>query len=103
MPTTWDDTKVLHGEIGKYITVARKKGGDWYVGSITNAESRTLRIPLSFLDSQAVYKAFIYSDGGPEIKTKTHVRAEEKDVTSNEILSFEIKAGGGVALRLEKK
>jgi alpha-glucosidase len=103
MPTTWDDTKVLQGEIAKYITVARRSGNDWYIGSITNSESRAIKIPLSFLDKNATYTAYIYSDGGPEIKTKTHVKVENKDVKSNQTLSFDLKASGGVALRLVKK
>jgi len=102
VPTTWDDTKVLNGEVGKYITVARRSGNNWFVGSITNSESRTLEIPLSFLDGKAKYTAYIYSDGGPEIKTKTRVKVEEKDVKSNKTLTFDLKAGGGVALRLVK-
>ena len=103
MPTTWDDTKVLHGEIGKYITVARRKGNEWFVGTITNNERRTLQYPLSFLDNEVVYTAYIYSDGGSEIKTKTHVRVEKRDVKSDQTLSFDLRSGGGVALRLVKK
>lgn len=103
MPTTWDDTKVLHGEIGKYITVARRSGNDWYIGSITNSESRTVKIPLSFLDNNTVYTAYIYSDGGAAIKTRTQVKVEKKDVRSSQTLSFDLKNSGGVALRLVKK
>lgn len=103
LPTTWDDSKVLHGEIGKYITVARRKGSDWFVGAITNNEGRTLKIPLSFLDNNTTYRAFIYSDGGSAIKTRTHVKVEEKTVNSNQTLSFDLEASGGVAVRLVKK
>jgi alpha-glucosidase len=103
VPTTWDDTKVLNGEIGKYITVARRSGNDWFVGSITNSESRKMEIPLSFLDNKAKYTAYIYSDGGPEINTKTRVKVEEKKVKSGKTLSFDLKAGGGVALRIMKE
>ena len=103
MPTTWDDTKVLQGEIGKFITVARRTGSDWFVGTITNSESRTLKIPLSFLDNNATYTAYIYSDGGTEIKTRTHVKVEKKNVKSDQTLLFELEASGGVALKLVKK
>ena len=103
LPTTWDDTKVLHGEIGKFITVARRKGSDWFVGTITNSEGRTLKIPLSFLDNNTIYTAFIYSDGGSSIKTRTHVKVEEKNVNSSQTLSFNLEASGGVAVRFVKK
>ena len=103
MPTTWDDTKVLGGEIGKHITVARRNKSDWFIGSITNSESRTIKIPLSFLEKDARYTAYIYSDGGSEIKTRTHVKVERKEVKFNQTLSFDLKTSGGVALRLVKK
>ena len=103
MPTTWDDTKVLQGEIGKYITVARRSGSEWYVGAITNSEARSIKIPLSFLDNNASYTAYIYSDGGSEIKTATHVKVEQRTVKPNQTLSFDLKASGGLSLRLVKK
>jgi alpha-glucosidase len=102
MPTTWDDTKVLQGEIGKYITVARRSGSEWYVGAITNSEARSIKIPLSFLDNNASYTAYVYSDGGSEIKTATHVKVEQRTVKPNQTLSFDLKASGGLSLRLVK-
>ena len=103
IPTTWDDTKVLNGDIGKYITVARRSGKDWFVGAITNNESRVLHIALSFLDEKVKYIAYIYSDGGSEINTVTRVQVEKKDMESSQTLSFDLKAGGGVALRIVRK
>lgn len=103
MPTTWDDTKVLQGEIGKHVTVARRSGNNWFIGAITNSEARSIKIPLSFLDKNATYTATIYSDGGEAIKTRTHVKVENKQVKSNQTLSFDLKASGGVALMLIKK
>ena len=49
VPTVWDDTKVLDGEVGRYITIARQKDGAWYIGSMTNWDQRDLDIPLTFL------------------------------------------------------
>jgi len=103
LPTTWDDTKVLQGGIGKFITVARRSGSEWFIGAITNSESRSIKIPLSFLDNNATYTAYIYSDGGPEIKTATHVKVEQRAVKSNQTLSFDLKATGGVSVRIVKK
>ena len=34
VPTTWDETKVVDAKVGEYITIARKKNDDWYVGTI---------------------------------------------------------------------
>ena len=64
-PTTWGKTLVPNGEIGKYVTVARKeRGGDrWFVGSITNEEARQIDLPLGFLEAGKQYRAIIYEDG----------------------------------------
>ena len=62
--TTWDDTKVLQGEVGEFITVARRKGEEWFIGSITNNDARTLPVDLSFLPAGKDYVAEIYTDGG---------------------------------------
>ncbi len=62
IPTTWDETKVIQGEIGQYITTARRKGDDWFVGTMTNDNARTLKLPLNFLTKDKKYIAKIYSD-----------------------------------------
>lgn len=49
IPTTWDDTRILAGEIGQYVVVARRAGTDWFVGAITNDQERTLTLNLSSL------------------------------------------------------
>ena len=63
VPVDWDTTVYINGEIGEYVTIARKeKGGrDWFIGGITNENKRFLNIDLSFLDN-GLYDATIYSD-----------------------------------------
>lgn len=46
LPTTWDETRTLGGEIGKYVVVARRKGTKWYVGALTDWESRSISVEL---------------------------------------------------------
>ena len=61
-PATWDETRVLAGEVGQYIAVARRSGKRWFVGAITGSESRTLDIPLDFLGGDGLWKARIVAD-----------------------------------------
>ena len=63
VPVSWNSTVVLNGEIGEYVTIARKdsKSKDWYLGSITNQDKRSFEIELNFLD-KGKYKAIIYRD-----------------------------------------
>ncbi|WP_244139447.1 glycoside hydrolase family 97 C-terminal domain-containing protein [Mucilaginibacter ginkgonis] len=44
VPATWDETRVIVAVPGKYITIARRKGFDWYIGAITNSEGRNLTL-----------------------------------------------------------
>ena len=62
MPTTWDDTRILHGSIPNYITTARRSGDAWFVCSVTNESARTLGIDLDFLDANVTYDVTYYED-----------------------------------------
>ena len=95
--TVWDDTKVINGEIGKYITTARRSGDEWFAGTITNTEARKVTVPLTFLDKTKKYVASIYTDDDA-VKTKTHVRVSKYIVNGDNILNLSVKASGGVAM-----
>lgn len=97
--TVWDDTKVLNGEIGKYITVARRSGEEWFVGAITNNDGRQINVPLDFLNKDQKYKAIIHVDDD-KVKSRTNVRTYTKKIDSGEVLTFDLKESGGVAIRL---
>src|SRR5665647_2973434 len=62
VPASWDETRVLNGVPPEYITIARRKGKDWFIGSIASWNPRELDVPLSFLGS-GTYNADIYADG----------------------------------------
>ena len=99
LPTVWDDTKVIGGEIGQYITVARRSGDEWFVGTITGNDPRELEIPLSFLDKDRSYRAVIYSDD-ETVNTRTHVKTEQARVTKETVLHVKLKPSGGRAIRI---
>jgi len=62
VPTTWDETRVLQGDIGEYIVTARRKGDTWYLGAMTNEDGRMIDLPLDFL-AEGAYEAKIWQDG----------------------------------------
>lgn len=66
VPTTWDESKIVHGQIGQHITAARRKGDDWFIGSMNAGERRQLEIPLTFLKPGVSYLVSINSDASPE-------------------------------------
>ncbi|MDP3916422.1 MAG: glycoside hydrolase family 97 N-terminal domain-containing protein [Bacteroidota bacterium] len=100
LPTVWDETHVLSGEIGKSAVVARRNGKQWFVGAITNNVARKLPISFDFLPKDKKYKAHIYSDN-PTLQTKTKVKIETQTVSSKTVLQPELLPSGGLAIWLE--
>ena len=97
--TVWDDTKVLDGEVGEYVTIARRSGEEWFVGSLTNNEERKISTSLSFLDNGKKYVANLYTDD-ETVQTRTNVRVTRVIIDSHTDLSFHLKASGGCAIHL---
>jgi len=99
VPTVWDDTKVIHGEIGQYAVIARRSGDSWFIGCMNAEAPRTLDVPLDFLDAGRSYVAHIYSDD-PAVATRTHVRIDRRTVDSSSVLKVELPPRGGRAMRI---
>ena len=99
IPTKWDETKVLQGEIGQYITIARRSGEDWFVGTMTNNDARTLKLSLDFLTKGEKYIAKIYSDD-LKMATATKVKIETKKVNASTELTVSLLSSGGQAIWL---
>ena len=105
-PTTWSKTLVPNGEIGKYITIARKArhGDSWFIGSITNEEARNIDVALDFLDEGAAYRAMIYEDG-PEADYEQNpyeMTIRQISVIQGDTLHLRLARSGGAAIRIEK-
>ncbi|KPK83528.1 MAG: hypothetical protein AMS27_12610 [Bacteroides sp. SM23_62_1] len=99
VPTTWDDTKVINGQVGDFIIVARRSGEEWYVGIMTDWTPRNLEIPLDFL-GEGRYHAVVWSDSPdsgeyPERLVKSEVTLSGKDIHVAKLAS-----GGGQVIHL---
>jgi len=104
VPTDWDETRVLNGEVGDYVTIARKpRGGlDWFLGAITDEEARSTAFKLDFLTPGKRYVAEIYRDGDDaDYRTdKRHsIVIEQRPVTSADSMTLRLAPGGGAAVR----
>ncbi len=101
LKTVWDQTEVVHGQIGEYITVARRSGSDWFVGTMNAVRRRQLEIPLDFLTPGKTYTAYVYKDTDP---AKRHpikqVRYETQAVTSESVIYADMASNGGQAMRI---
>lgn len=95
--TVWDDTKIIDGEIGEFVTIARRAGSDWFMGTIGNNDAREVSTPLTFLDGGGKYLARMYTDDD-NVETKTKVKVTYLIVDNKTTLQFRLKASGGCAL-----
>lgn len=94
VPTTFDETIALDGELAKYTLIARRKGSTWYLAAMTDWVPRDLTVDLSFLGS-GQHQADIFADGvnaGKEATDYLHIR---KTVSSSDRLPIHLSSGGG--------
>jgi alpha-glucosidase len=103
VPTDWETSRTLQGEIGDYVVVARQQRGaaDWYLGATTDENARKLDIPLDFLERGKKYEAQIYRDGNDAdyLTNPTALSVEKRRVTSKDHLEAALARGGGLAVR----
>ena len=103
VPVDWEDTRVLNGEIGDYVTIARKdrESRDWYLGSVTDEEGRELEAPLTFLEAGRPYVAEVYADRADADWERNPLAIEiyETLVDSKTVLALRLAPGGGQAVR----
>jgi alpha-glucosidase len=97
VPTTWDEVRVLDGTPRQFISLARRSGRDWYVGSITNWDERDIKVPLGFLGA-GNYVAEIYADAPDAGTEPTHTSFEQRPVDSSTVLEVHMVSGGGSAI-----
>ena len=103
-PTTWDESRVIAGEIGKYVVVARRSGNDWYVGGMCDWDGKEIDIDLSkILSPDTSYKAEIISDGANASKIATDYKYTVKTVSGADVLKMKMASGGGFAIKLTPK
>ncbi len=96
VPTVWDETRVLSGEMGVYIATARRSGDTWYIGAITNWDARTIEIDLSFL-GEGTYTLDAFGDGRNARKKASDYRRTASEVTKDSKVKFHMGPGGGWA------
>jgi alpha-glucosidase len=101
VPTTWDRTKVLNARIGEYVTVARQKGNDWYIGAMTDWNPRDFQINLDFLDA-GKYEMTFYTDGINADRYASDYRKATRQVSKSDAVTMHLAPGGGWAAHIRK-
>ena len=105
VPTDWEESIAIDGEVGDYVVFARKEreGEDWYLGALTDEAARNLSVELDFLEKGKRYQAQIYRDGETaEWKNNPYdIVIENKAVTNTDSLTLPLATSGGVAIRFK--
>jgi len=100
VPTSWDETRVLEGEIGESIVVARRRGREWFVGAMTNEQPRTLKVPLNFL-GRGPFTLNAFADGADAARDPKQIAGSTSTVRAGETLTLRLAPSGGYAARLK--
>lgn len=102
LPEDIDETKVLSGELGKYIVTARRHAVNWYVGGMTNWDARSVTVDFSFLDSDRPYKVILYRDGVNAGKNAEDYAVDTFQVKKGDKKEIRMAPGGGFAMSVVK-
>jgi alpha-glucosidase len=103
IPTTFDETVALDGEVGKFVAITRRKANTWYLGAITNWDSREVIIDFSFLEKGKKFETEIFSDGLNADKAAVDYKREIITVDSTTKLKYRLANGGGLAMIIKPK
>jgi alpha-glucosidase len=94
LPTVWDETRGLAGEVGKYVVEVRRNGKNWYLATICDREGRDVPVPLSFLGA-GTWKVSLWQDAPDSGENAEHMVKEEKTVRATDTLSLKLAPSGG--------
>lgn len=105
VPVDWAESRVVNARIGEYVTIARRENesDDWYLGTTTNAEARTLEVPLDVLDPDRPYVAHVFEDTpASDYEDNPHAyRIRRGLVTASDTIEATLARSGGQAVILE--
>lgn len=101
VPTIWDETLPLQGEVGEYVIMARRQGNDWYVGGMTGWNPREINLKFDFLEHGKSYQAYLLKDGINADKNPEDYVKEEWQIQADDELTIQMMPGGGFAIQLK--
>jgi len=105
VPTDWEQSRAIAGEVGQYVAMARQQrgGADWFLGALSNEKPRSLSLKLDFLAPHKRYQAQIYRDGArADWESNPYdIVIEQREVGRDDVLPLWLAPGGGAAVRFK--
>jgi alpha-glucosidase len=102
VPTVWDDTRVLDGEVGQHLAMVRQSGDAWFLGALTNSEPRELSVALDFLGAGS-WQMRLWKDAVDADKDAEQLAIEERIVRSSDTVTLRLAPAGGCVARFQKQ
>jgi len=94
LPTVWDETRGLAGEVGKFVVEVRRNGKNWYLAAISDRSARELPTPLKFL-GKGKWKVTLWEDAPDSDQNAEHLVKDEKTVRPSDTLQLRLAPSGG--------
>lgn len=101
VPVVWDECHVLHGSVGDYVVIARKKDDSWYIGGLNDWTARELSLDISFL-GEGEFSIEVFKDGVNAGRNATDYIYEKFKVNSEDVININMAPGGGWVARISK-
>ncbi|WP_288205193.1 glycoside hydrolase family 97 protein [uncultured Parabacteroides sp.] len=98
IPTVWDDTRFMDGEMGDYAVVARRSGSDWYVSVLNAGEKKQVSVPLDFLKDVTTYNATLYYQAPGKKKDVVSIKTMKLQPS----LTLDVEANSGCVLHITR-
>lgn len=102
IPTVFESTEILSADLGSHIVSARKAGGKWYVGALTDWNPRKVSVELPFLEEGRTYKARMLTDTEASDVTPASYSLTEVELKAGDKVDFVLAHGGGAAMVIEE-
>jgi alpha-glucosidase len=101
VPTVWDDTRALAGEVGEFVAIARQSGDRWFLGALTDENSREVPLKLEFL-GPGRWRMRLWRDAAEADQNAERLATEERTVSASDTLTVRLAPAGGCVARFEK-
>ena len=94
VPTVWDDTRVLDGEVAQHLVMARRSGNDWFLGAMTDRQARDIAVKLDFLGAGR-WKMRLWQDAADSDVNAENLVIVERPVSATDTVTLHLATSGG--------
>jgi hypothetical protein len=97
VPVVWDETRLIGGEPGHSVVMARRRGSEWYIGAINGQKTAlTLSVPLAKFGA-GPFAATLIADGDAPRTLAT----SQSNTSADGALELKLLPYGGAVVRLK--